>query len=478
MYENAQKSIVILKHCLDCLSFHYCSQLWFGLVSCGTFWWPLGQPQTLPNRKHGSKLQEPFHPTIPLHTFRWTATFKLPSAPLPQVFWVFTAHDFTTASHPLLLSPVFRNLSVFDLIALGLTSSFKNNSTITTSLSAMSSSPSNNGERLMFYDAPGLVGGYETDEESSGEVTLIDSPTYNYDDITATATSSMLQGSNISVDRYEADGYEADDESNRGVRPVNSPRYNYDGALPTITSRPRSRYQASVEDISEELAARLGRLEVVESDWGVMAVQSSRNNYAEARATTTSRPRSRCQASVEDISEEMAARLDQLEVGDFVEGYCRSFSPDSNTRTNEGDFIPAPSNFGTASLLGFPLDIPSNHPAILQLHAWHAHGVSLGLTNDLPCRRGHAPSGEKRYRPENALILSELRVQLMVAIRSGSLEALLTLQSALDATTDSGLLVGHGGKKRKRGAHQCSRNCRLHAYMVRPTPAPPRRRRH
>jgi len=114
--------------------------------------------------------------------------------------------------------------------------------------------------------------------------------------------------------------------------------------------------------------------------------------------------------------------------------------------------------------MGLPLNVPSNHPAILQLHAWHEYGVSLGPTNNLPCRRGHAPSGETRYNPANALILSELRVQLIVAIRNAQVE---TFKNALAAVNESGLLAGNYGRKRKRGHHQCSSSCQMHAYMVR-----------
>lgn len=58
------------------------------------------------------------------------------------------------------------------------------------------------------------------------------------------------------------DGYEAGEEISGGVTPVTT-TYKYD-EVPAITQMPRSRYQASVEDISDGLAARLERLEVEE----------------------------------------------------------------------------------------------------------------------------------------------------------------------------------------------------------------------
>jgi len=133
-----------------------------------------------------------------------------------------------------------------------------------------------------------------------------------------------------------------------------------------------------------------------------------------------------------------------------------------SSRSASGEaFVPAPSNFGATSLMGLPLRIPSNHPAIVKLHAWHEYGASLGPTNNLPCRRGHAPSGERRYDPKNALILSEIRLQLLVALRVDD-EAVF---EAVDAVRKSGLIAGNEGRKRKRGCHQCSRNCQIHECM-------------
>jgi len=105
------------------------------------------------------------------------------------------------------------------------------------------------------------------------------------------------------------------------------------------------------------------------------------------------------------------------------------------------------------------VDLPPSHPAIEQLHGWHETALHLdALANPSRRRRRTARKGigaERRYRTSDALMLSEFRLRMVVALRKAGEEV---REQARGVLSMSGVI----GRKRKRGSHECSRRCKIH----------------
>ncbi|KAF8244980.1 hypothetical protein K440DRAFT_425748 [Wilcoxina mikolae CBS 423.85] len=112
------------------------------------------------------------------------------------------------------------------------------------------------------------------------------------------------------------------------------------------------------------------------------------------------------------------------------------------------------------SFLLLPIvDLPSSHPAIKQLHHWHETALHRQPSRRRRCTARKGAGAERRYRTSDALILSELRLRMVIALRKAGEEV---REQARRVMSMSGVV----GRKRKRGSHECGRRCKIHSCRL------------